>query len=111
MPAFSYVAVDARGKTRRGIIDAEAPRQARAGLRSEGLVTLELAPVGRTRARLARGELALFTRRFALLLESGLGVGAALDALIEQEPREASRRVLAALRAELAAGLPLAAAL
>ena len=34
MPAFSYVAIDAEGRTRRGVVEAEAPRQARAGLRS-----------------------------------------------------------------------------
>jgi len=46
MPAFSYVAVDLQGRTRRGVIEAEAPRQARAGLRSEGLVPLEVEALG-----------------------------------------------------------------
>ena len=45
MPAFSYVAVDAEGRTRRGVVEADAPRQARAGLRSAGLVPVELAPI------------------------------------------------------------------
>ena len=123
MPAFSYVAVDAQGKTRRGVIEAEAPRQARAGLRSEGLVPVELAPIDaemaaarpglmrRRRARLGGAELVLLTRRFALLLEAGLTVEQCLDALIEQGTDDAGRAVLASIRAEVLAGHPLAAAL
>src|SRR5688572_11392964 len=124
MPAFSYVAVDAEGRTRRGVVDAEAPRQARAGLRSAGLVPLEVAAVdaeaaapgtrrlfARSRMRLGAGELALLTRRFAMLLEAGLTIEQCLDALIEQAHGEAGRRILAAVRAEVLAGQPLAAAL
>jgi general secretion pathway protein F len=123
MPAYSYVAVDAQGRTRRGVVEAEAPRLARAGLRSAGLVPLELAsvdpetaaPSGRSwltrRRRLSRAELALVTRRFALLLEAGLTVEQCLDALIEQAEEQASGRILAAVRAEVLAGNGLAAAL
>ncbi|MDH4173133.1 MAG: type II secretion system inner membrane protein GspF [Betaproteobacteria bacterium] len=123
MPAYSYVAVDAQGRTRRGVVEAEAPRLARAGLRSEGLVPLELAAVDpeaaapdrrrwlARRRRLSRTELALVTRRFALLLEAGLTVEQCLDALIEQAHEEASGRILAAVRAEVRAGHGLAAAL
>jgi general secretion pathway protein F len=122
MPAYSYVAVDAQGRTRRGVVEAEAPRQARAGLRSEGLVPLELAEVepeaaapgksgwrGRRR-RLSGGELVLFTRRLALLLEAGLTIEQCFDALIEQAQDEAGGRILAAVRAEVLSGQSLAAA-
>jgi len=123
LPAFSYVAVDTQGKTRRGVIEAEAVRQARAGLRSEGLVPVELAAIdaeaasvrpgmfSARRARLASAELALLTRRFALLLEAGLTIEQCLDALIEQAESEASRRILASVRAEVLSGHALAAAL
>lgn len=123
MPAFSYVAVDAQGRTRRGVIEAEAPRQARAGLRSAGLAPLELAAIGpETRAtglgrwlgrpqRLSGAELALLTRRLALLLEAGLTVEQCLDALIEQSQGEPAARTLASVRADVLAGQGLAAAL
>lgn len=123
MPAFSYVAVDAQGKTRRGVIEAEAPRQARAGLRNAGLAPLELAAIGPEasatglarwlgrRQRLSGSELALVTRRFALLLEAGLTVEQCLDALIEQAQGEPGARTLASVRAEVLAGNGLAAAL
>jgi general secretion pathway protein F len=122
VPAYSYLAVDAQGKTRRGVVEAEAPRQARADLRSEGLVPLELAEVepeaaapGKTgwrrgRRRLSGGELVLVTRRFALLLEAGLTVEQCLDALIEQARDESAGSILAAVRAEVLAGHSLAAA-
>lgn len=122
MPAYSYVAVDAQGRTRRGVVEAEAPRQARAGLRSDGLVPLELAEVepeaaapgkagwrGR-RLRLSTGALVLFTRRLALLLEAGLTIEQCLDALIEQAQDEAGGRIVAAVRAEVLSGQSLAAA-
>jgi general secretion pathway protein F len=122
MPAYSYVAVDAQGRTRRGVVEAEAARQARAELRGEGLVPLELAEVEpeaaapgkagwrQRRRRLSRSELVLVTRRLALLLEAGLTIEQCLDALIEQAQDEAGGRILAAVRAEVLAGQSLAAA-
>src|SRR5262245_29592280 len=122
MPAFSYVAIDADGRKRRGVVEAEAARQARAGLRSAGLVPIEVAavdseaaPPGKrrlfwaARMRIGGGELSLLTRRFAMLLEAGLTVEQCLDALIEQAQGESSRRILAAVRAEVLSGQPLAA--
>ena len=123
MPAYSYVAIDAQGRTKHGVVEAEAPRQARAGLRSAGLVPVELAAVdpeahargpGRwlaRRHRLSGTELALVTRRFALLLEAGLTIEQCLNALIEQAQDESSGRILAAVRAEVLSGQSLAAAL
>ena len=124
MPAFSYVAIDADGRTRRGVVEAEAPRQARAGLRSAGLVPIEVAAVDSEaappgtrrrlfsagRMRIGSTELALLTRRFAMLLEAGLTVEQCLDALIEQAQGETSKRILAAVRAEVLSGQALAAA-
>jgi general secretion pathway protein F len=124
MPAFSYVAVDAQGRTRRGVVEAEAPRQARADLRSAGMVPLEVAALGPEaapapsgapwrgrRRRLSNSELTLVTRRLALLLEAGLTVEQCLDALVEQAQEEAGGRILGAVRAEVLSGHSLAAAL
>ena len=126
MPAYSYVAVDAEGRTRRGVVEAEAPRQARANLRGEGLIPMELSAVepeaaaasqggrwrwGRGHQRLGGAALALITRRFALLLEAGLTVEQCFDALIQQAQDEASTRILSAVRGEVLAGHSLADAL
>jgi general secretion pathway protein F len=123
MPAYSYVAVDAQGRTRRGVVEAEAPRQARAGLRSAGLVPVELVAVepeaaapgmprwSRSRRRLGSTELVLLTRRLALLLEAGLTIEQCLDAVIEQAQDTPVGRVLASVRTEVLSGHSLAAAL
>lgn len=122
MPAFSYIAVDAEGRTRRGVVEAEAPRQARAGLRGAGLVAVELTSVaaeavpGGARVlgsprRISAAELPLLTRRFAMLLEAGLTVEQCLDALIEQAEGAGTAQILAAVRAEVLAGHAFASAL
>ena len=123
MSAFSYVAIDAQGRTRRGIIEAEAARQARSELRNAGLVPLELGELDAEAAasgprrlfarrhRLSGAQLALLTRRFALLLESGLTVEQCLDALIDQARDEPGGRTLMTVRTEVLAGHGLAAAL
>lgn len=122
MPAFQYVAIDAQGKAQRGVVEADAARQARAGLRSRGLVPIEVAPIDTealVRAsrwsamgtRIPGSELAILTRRFAVLLEAGLSVERALDALVEQGEAGASSRVLASARAEVRSGHSLASAL
>ena len=123
MPAFSYVVLDAQGRTKRGIVEAETARQARSGLREAGLVPVELGEIDpeaaagglrrlfAPRHRLSGAELALFTRRFALLLEAGLTVEQCLDALIEQAQNAAGGRTLMTVRAEVLAGHGLAVAL
>lgn len=121
MPAFTYVAIDADGKSERGVIEADAARQARAHLRSKGLVPVEVmqvdgeALVSRDawlgRRGIGAAELAVLTRRFAGLLEAGLSVERALDALEEQGGGGHSSRVLAAVRSEVRSGHTLASAL
>src|SRR6185436_16514776 len=70
----------------------------------------EAAPPGKRRLfwaprmRIGAGELALLTRRFAMLLEAGLTVEQCLDALIEQAQGESARRILAAVRAGVHSG-------
>ncbi len=122
MPAFSYVAVDDQGRTKRGVVQADAARQARAGLRSAGLVPVELSVVEAeaglrrsgsvfSRRRISTAELVLLTRRFAMLLEAGLTLEQCLDALVDQCEGDVSRRILVAVRSEVLAGHSLAAAL
>lgn len=122
MPAFSYIAIDEQGRTKRGVVQADAARQARAGLRSAGLVPVELSVVeaeaglrrpGRlfSRRRISATELTLLTRRLAMLLEAGLTLEQGLDALVDQCDSDTSRRILVAVRSEVLAGHSLGAAL
>ena len=54
MPAFQYAALDAKGRQRKGLIEADTPRMARQALRERGLNPLgveEIASQERRRVR------------------------------------------------------------
>lgn len=116
MPAFRYEAVDAGGATRKGVVNADSPRAARADLRVQGLTPLNVEAIaaqvdasGATRARgigerLSQNELALFTRQLASLLEAGLPLEQAFTALLEQAERAYLRDLIASIRAEVMGG-------
>jgi general secretion pathway protein F len=116
MPAFRYEAVDDGGATRKGVVNADNARSARADLRSQGLTPLavdaiaaqlDAAGVARSRGfgeRLSQVELALFTRQLASLLEAGLPLEQAFTALLEQAERAYVRDLVASIRSEVMGG-------
>lgn len=123
MVAFRYEALDNAGQVTRGVIEADALRQARIRLRELGLiavavhaVTQETLHTGKERRWLrgrgvSIGQLSLLTRQLATLLDAGLTIEQALSAMIEQSESETVRQVLAGVRAELLSGQTLAQAL
>src|SRR6202158_1091528 len=117
MPSFRYEAVDAAGRPRRGIVDAATARAARDLLRTDGLYPTAIeTSVGAittlTEAtRLSPMLLALTTRQMATLVASGMPLDQALTALAEQTDHPGAARLLEAIRDQVAAGEPLAAAM
>lgn len=116
MEAFQYQALDAAGRTVRGVVEADTAREARTRLRERGLLPSALDRVQKQALRpWARGisaaELSLLTRQMATLLASGLTMEQSLDALIEEAAEPMTREVLAGVKAELTAGSSLAGAL
>jgi general secretion pathway protein F len=118
MEAFRYEALDAAGRTVSGIVQADTPRQARTQLRAQGLHPTSVDHVrARERARqpwtrgMSSDELSLVTRQMATLLASGLTMEQSLSALIEEASVPMTREVLGGVKAEITAGLSLAAAL
>ena len=123
MPAFRYEAVDDAGATRKGVVNADSPRSARADLRLQGLtplnveaITAQLDASGVAKSRgigekLSQVELALFTRQLASLLEAGLPLEQAFTALLEQAERPYVRDLIASIRAEVMGGAPFSDAL
>ena len=123
MPAFRYEAVDDAGATRKGVVNADSPRSARADLRLQGLtplnveaITAQLDASGVAKSRgigekLTQVELALFTRQLASLLEAGLPLEQAFTALLEQAERPYVRDLIASIRAEVMGGAPFSDAL
>ncbi len=118
MPAFAYQALDASGKTQRGVLQGDTARAVRQILRERGLNPLEVTPVDEKqnasplgRRGLTTPQLALFTRQLATLLGAGLPIDEALAALGEQGEDERSRSLTVALRSRVMEGAGLAAAL
>src|SRR6202163_4776654 len=117
MPSFRYEAVDPTGRARRGIVDAATARAARDLLRTDGLYPTAIetsagAITTLTEAtRLSPMLLALTTRQMATLVASGMPLDQALTALAEQTDHPGRARLLEAIRDQVAAGEPLAAAM
>jgi general secretion pathway protein F len=119
MPAFRYEAVDASGASKKGVVNADSARSARADLRAQGLVPIKVdaiaAQVDASGVATRRGfgeklsttELALFTRQLASLLEAGLPLEQAFTALLEQAERQYVRDLIASIRSEVIGGAAL----
>jgi len=120
VPGFRYQAYNVDGKLHKGVLEADSARQARSLLREQGLTPHRVEviaandPAGGARFRpvsVSSTELTQLTRGLASLLEAGLTVEQAFNALIEQAETERLRQVLAALRGEVIAGNTVAKAL
>ena len=122
MPAYSFEALQADGQTRKGVIEADTARLARAQLRGQALVPLAVEPVtGDADSLLSRPiagghafsatQRAIWTRQLAGLISSGLPLERALTALADEAETVRQRQLIASLRAEVNAGAPLARAM
>jgi len=122
MPAYSYAALNAQGRTEQGVVEADSERAARSQLRTQALVPIKVLPVAAPQARpgdivlwsarvFSRTDLVVWTRQLASLVAAGLPLERALTALSEEAATPAQRDLVAQLRAEVNAGAPLAQAL
>ena len=125
MPAFKYEALDAAGKARSGLLEAENPKAARGQLRAQALVPLTVTPVGAaaggalapgpatrwSRRVFDRNALTVWTRQMAGLVGAGLPLERALTALADEAEQPRQRELIAHLRSEVNAGTPFARAL
>lgn len=121
MAAFEYSALDAQGKTRKGVIESDSARAARSLLRDQGLapLTIEAVVVDQATAGGLQGwmsrwqtlnptELALFTRQISTLIAAGLPIDAALAGIIRQTESPRIRRIITAVRSKVVEGHSLA---
>lgn len=120
MPAFNYQALDAAGKTRRGVLQGDTPRAARQALRERGLTPMQVEEVAerapgtggwRRRDALSGSRRALLLRELATLLGAGLPIDEALAALAERDAEPRTRALVLSLRARVMEGSTLAEAL
>ncbi len=118
MPAYKFEALDANGKAKSGLIDADNAKAARAQLRTQALVPLDVVPVAQAandgmasrfgRRVFSSTELSVWTRQMAGLVGSGLPLERALTALVDDAEDPRQRELVAHLRSEVNAGSPFA---
>lgn len=129
MAAFEYVALNAKGRNEKGLIEAETARQARQLLRDRSLMVTELKEVAeqnigssknesaggglfkRSTGSLSSAELALFTRQLATLFRSGLPLDEALTVVAQQSESPKVQRITLGIRSRVTEGDSLASAL
>ena len=117
MPIYAYRGVDAAGKSVRGHLDAETPRNARARLRRDGVVVTDFqessaaavkaAASGprfnvsvslRSLQRISPLDLAMMTRQAATLVGAGIPLVDGLRALAEQVENPRLKTVVGSVR-------------
>lgn len=119
MAAFSYKAVNARGRNVSGVLEGDNARQVRQQLREKGLIPTEVDQVAEKqrskssgfnlfKPRISAAELALLTRQLATLVESALPIEEALLAVAEQSSKPAQRNMMMAVRSKVVEGHGLA---
>ena len=121
MPAYKFEALDAAGKSKTGLLEADNARAARAQLRAQALVPLDVVPVAQAtndgqssrfgRRIFSSTELSVWTRQMAGLVAAGLPLERALTALVDEAEDPRQRELVAHLRSEVNAGSPFARAL
>ncbi len=122
MPVFEYRGLDAKGKVREGILDADTAKEARIKLRGQKVLVVDLrtkADLGGKRRlwlpaflrRRHAEEVSGFTRQLAVMLKSGIPLAQSLSALIDQAETPDIEAVLRDVREKVTQGASLADAL
>ena len=126
MPAYSFTALDDQGQSRKGTLEADSAKSARAQLRAQSFIPLNVQVLaGRQADDTASSEgtqiwrsrvlnstaLSIWTRQLAELVSSGLPLEQALGSLSEESEGEALRNLNASLRASVNGGTSFAKAL
>lgn len=124
MAAYSYQALDANGKKVKGVLEGDSPRHIRQLLREQGLKTLDVELSAESnvqkrqstrwqfrRVSLNVGELSLFTRQLATLVQSNLPIDEALKAVADQTSKQSIKSLVLEVRSKVVEGHTLAYAL
>lgn len=117
MSMFGYEAVDARGRVRKGELEAVSERDARAQLKARGLLPRKLARVdapaagqagGSSGRALSPAESVVFLQQLATLLDAGMPLVEALGSIAEGMESRRARQSVAGLRQQVLEGRSLA---
>lgn len=126
MAVYTFEALDARGKTQKGVLEADSPRQVRQKLRSDGLNAVAISPMsgqassdsdkGQPAARrfslfqkqASDAEVALLTRQLATLVAAGIPLEECLQALVRQLRKPHLKSIITTVRSKILEGQTLA---
>lgn len=126
MPAYSYQALDAKGKKVKGVIEGDTERHVRGLLRNKQLKPLEVKTTHKRQQvkkgssgggstfsgfggpRLKTRDLSLLTRQLASLVQSGLPLDEVLQATAKQTKKPQAKTILLQVRSRVLEGLGLA---
>lgn len=120
MGAFEYTALDARGREKSGVLEADAARQIRQQLREQGLTPLSVEEVKQRetktsktffKRKISSTDLSLITRQWATLVRSGMPVEEALRTVAQQSEKARLKSMVVAVRSRVMEGHSLASAL
>ncbi len=121
MPAYKFEALDATGKASSGLLEADNAKAARAQLRAQSLVPLDVKQVEASgtsvgglslkRRVFNNTGLTVWTRQLAGLVGSGLPLERSLTALADEAEDNRQRELVAHLRSEVNSGSTFARAL
>jgi len=122
VPAFEYSALNAQGKTKKGVLEGDSVRQISYQLKTQSLVPLEITEITQRQNNKPSGipfikrgisvsQLAILTRHLATMIRSGSPVEGALTAVIQQTNKARVKTILMAIRSRVREGYSLASAL
>jgi len=123
MAAFEYIALDTKGREKKGIIEGDNPRQVRQMLRDKDMMPLQIEtaanqekkqqdkPVRVSGRSISATDLALFTRQLATLVRAAIPLDEALSAVGKQTEKPRIQSMVFALRSKILEGHTLAAGL
>jgi general secretion pathway protein F len=120
MGAFEYTALDASGRSSKGVIEGDTPRHVRSLLRERQLMPVTVEEVAARESRRQRGsrfgfargvsaaDLSLMTRQLSTLVRAGLPLEEALLAVSQQTEKPRVQSILLGVRAKVVEGHTLA---
>jgi len=115
MPVYEYKALDKRGKTLTGIVDADSSQEARGKLREQEVYITDLSDTlsmpGKSRTagitlftRISPIEVSILIRQISTLLNAGIPLVEALSAVIDQIDNKGLERILSQVRESVREG-------
>ncbi len=121
MAVFEYVALNDKGKQKKGIIEADSPRQVRQQLRDKAWMPLSVEATevkaaknplsGLFKRGISTPDLAMLTRQLSTLISAGLPIEETLRATAQQTEKKHIKSMILDIRSKVLEGHSLAAAL